>query len=65
VVPVVKEKCFYFSSFQIAGKGSHFTQVVQSKVLQEAANSGENLTFDPLSIPPHQGELIFVGRDIL
>ena len=62
VVPVAKEKCFYFS-FRIAGKGSHFTQVMQSKILK-AAESGESLRFNPSSIPPHQGELIFVG-DIL
>ena len=36
---------------------------MQSKILK-AAKSGESLTFDPSSIPPHQGELIFVG-DIL
>ena len=62
VVPVAKEKCFYFS-FRIAGKGSQFTQVMQSKILK-AAESGESLRFNPSSIPPHQGELIFVG-DIL
>ena len=62
VVPVVKEQCFYFS-FRICATGAQFRQVVTSKVLG-IAKRGENLTFDPSSIPASQGELINVG-DIL
>ncbi|KAI2513931.1 hypothetical protein MHU86_315 [Fragilaria crotonensis] len=62
VVPVAKEQCFYFS-FRINASGSQFLQVVKSKVLG-IAKRGENLTFDPSSVPASQGELVYIG-DIL
>ena len=62
IVPVAKDKCFYFS-FRIHATGAQFMQVVQSKILH-TAKKGENLTFDPSTIPIHHGELVFVG-DIL
>jgi hypothetical protein len=62
VVPVAKEQCFYFS-FRIHASGAQFTQVAKSKVLA-IAKRGENLTFDPSSVPASQGELIYIG-DIL
>ena len=61
-VPVAKQQCFYFS-FRINGSGNNFSQVTTTKVLT-AARQGENLTFDPSSIPSTQGELTNVG-DIL
>jgi hypothetical protein len=62
IVPVVKELAFYFS-FRICATGSQFTQVVKSEIMK-TAKMGERMSFDPTSIPPQQGELIFVG-DIL
>ena len=62
IVPVVKERAFYFS-FRICATGSQFTQVAKSAIMK-TAKSGERMSFDPTSIPPQQGELIFVG-DIL
>jgi hypothetical protein len=62
IVPVVKEQAFYFS-FRICATGSQFTQVVKSEIMK-TAKMGERMSFDPTSIPPQQGELIFVG-DIL
>lgn len=62
VVPVVKEKCFYFS-FRINASGAQFSQVMKSKILL-AAKRGETLTFDPSSVPASQGELTYIG-DIL
>jgi hypothetical protein len=62
IVPVVKERAFYFS-FRICATGSQFTQVVKSEIMK-TAKAGEHMSFDPTLIPPQQGELIFVG-DIL
>ena len=62
IVPVVKERAFYFS-FRICATGSQFTQVAKSAIMK-TAKSGERMSFDPTLIPPQQGELMFVG-DIL
>ena len=62
IVPVVKERAFYFS-FRIYATGSQFTQVAKSAIMK-TAKSGECMSFDPTLIPPQQDELMFVG-DIL
>ena len=62
IATVVKERCFYFS-FRINATGGGFSQVTSSKVLA-TAKRGENLTFDPSSIPATQGTLTYIG-DIL
>ena len=63
VVPVVKERAFYFS-FCICATGSQFTQVAKSAILK-TAKLGERMSFDPTMIPSQQGELIFVGNILL
>ena len=63
IVPVIKEQAFYFS-FRICATGSQFTQVVKSEVMK-TAKMGERMSFDPTSIHPQQGELIFVGNILL
>ena len=63
IVPVVKERAFYFS-FRIFATGSQFTQVVKSDIM-EMAKLGERMSLDPTLIPPQQGELIFVGNILL
>ena len=62
IVPVVKDKCFYFS-FRINATGAQFMKVAQSQILQ-TAKKGESLIFDPSCIPTQHGELVYVG-DIL
>ena len=63
VLAVVKEKCFYFS-FRMNATGSHFMKACQSHVVQ-TAKQGENMMFDPSSIPPSHGELTIVGNILL
>ena len=62
VMPSVKQQCFYFS-FRVNATGSQFTQVVQSREMQDI-KKGENISFDPSFIPANQGEITNVG-DIL
>lgn len=62
VIPSIKQKCFFFS-FRVNATGSQFTYVVQSTVLHDI-KKGENISFDPSSIPTNQGEITNVG-DIL
>jgi hypothetical protein len=62
IASAARQQCVYFS-FWIHGTGAQFIQVASSRVLT-IAKRGENLTFDPSSIPTIHGELMYVG-DIL
>ena len=63
MLPVTKEKCFYYS-FRPCASGTQFTQVLQTEVVQ-TAKEGENMSFDPTSIPTQHGKLMFIGNILL